>query len=1082
MIEKRDIKSEVRGQIFQRGQLIFQCQGVKDVKISTEKDKEDYDITHITGHVRGSSRNFYDVSLLADEDYKEIVEYKCECTAYHTYQGMCKHCVALALQYIEIRDAGHIKLFSEPVGTMKSLRGVKLTDPELGRILQRYSLKTKIPFLQPSELGKVRMEPVLHMGQVDINLEFRIGIQKMYVLKNIQSMVHAVQHMEEVSYGKELQFVHDMRAFTPDSQNMLRYIMQQSENLDSWSGGFERTMTMTPERFESFQKAVGNRGFTGIVHGEREQNWRFVDEEPVRKLTIIGEDQGIRMELEPMAKYAGVNHVYYFKGGFIYRMERIKEEEIREFESYMNSWRGLQNYVANDELPLFVRNLLPILGKYYQVEADKFDLSLYEPEAVEFQLYLDAPQRDMITCDLVAVYGEELYHVFAGVEEYTKRDTLKEIEIGTLVCNYCNAYDEEGKLEVVINDEKIYDFLTEGIPRFQEVSEVFISDRLKKFRVISSPKAALGISLSGGLLEFTLESGDLSMEQMVSLLSKYDRKKRFYRLKNGEFVDQQDETIAALANLKKELQISDKDMRKGTVTLPKYRALYLDASLDELVGIPINTNQDFRTLIHNIENVKEDSEFKLPKELDTILRDYQKKGFLWLKTLNQNGFGGILADDMGLGKTLQVITFLLSEYKDKESEVTRSLVICPASLVYNWKSECAQFAPELPVTMVVGNAEERKDLILSAGKREVLITSYDLLKRDIEIYKGIYFASEIIDEAQYIKNHATQASKAVKRIDSGFRVALTGTPVENRLSELWSIFEYLMPGYLYSYQRFREEIETPVVQNKDEEALNRLHKMIRPFVLRRLKKDVLKDLPEKLEKNLYARMEGEQQQIYQAHVQNLQMMLSGQTGEEFDKSRMLILAELTKLRQICCDPALLLEGYHQGSAKLDLCLDLVENAVEGGHKILLFSQFTTMLDRICKGLRKRKISHYLLTGSTSKEDRMRLVQAFDQDDTSVFCISLKAGGTGLNLTAADIVIHFDPWWNTAVQNQATDRAHRIGQKNTVMVYRLIAKDTIEEKIMKLQDKKQMLAEQVLGGEGIQNSAFTKEELIELLEF
>ncbi|HIU74422.1 MAG TPA: SNF2 helicase associated domain-containing protein [Candidatus Pelethocola excrementipullorum] len=1082
MIEKRDIRSEVRGQVFQRGQLIFQCQGVKDVKITTEKDEEDYDITHIMGRVRGSSRNFYDVSLSADEDYKEIVDYKCECVAYHTYQGMCKHCVALALQYMEIRDAGHVKLFSEPVNSMRSLRGVKLTDPELGRILQRYSLKTKIPFLQPSELGKVRLEPVLHMGQVDINLEFRIGIQRMYILKNISRMVQNVHHMEEVSYGKELQFVHDIRAFTPDSQKMLRYIMQQSETLDSWSGGFERTMIMTPERFESFQKAVGNKTFEGSVHGEREQNWRFVEEAPSRKLTVVGEEQGIRMEMEPMIKYAGANYVYYFKGGLIYRMERVQEEEIREFESYMNSWRGLQNYVSNDELPLFVRNLLPILEKYYQVEVDHFDTSLYEPEEVEFQLYLDAPQRDMITCDLTAVYGEEVYHVFAGVEEYSKRDTLKEIEVGTLVCNYCNAYDDEGKLEVVINDdEKMYEFLTEGIPRFQEVSKVFISDRLKKFRVISSPKATLGISLSGGLLEFTLESGDLSMEQMIFLLSKYDRKKRFYRLKNGEFVDQQDEKLAALSILKKELQISDKDMKKGTVTLPKYRALYLDASMEELTGIPIHTNQDFRTLIHNIKRV-EDSEFKLPAELDGILREYQKKGFLWLKTLKQNGFGGILADDMGLGKTLQVIAFLLSEYKEKESEITRSLVICPASLVYNWKSECTQFAPELPVSMVVGNAMERKDLILSAGKREVLITSYDLLKRDIEYYRETYFANEIIDEAQYIKNHATQASKAVKRVDSGFRVALTGTPVENRLSELWSIFEYLMPGYLYSYQRFREEIEIPVVQNQEEEALKRLHKMIRPFVLRRLKKDVLKDLPEKLEKNIYARMEGEQEQIYQAHVQNLQMMLSGQTGEEFDKSRMLILAELTKLRQICCDPALLLEGYHQGSAKLDLCLDLVENAVEGGHKILLFSQFTTMLDRICKGLRRREISHYLLTGATSKEERMQLVQSFDQDDTSVFCISLKAGGTGLNLTAADIVIHFDPWWNTAVQNQATDRAHRIGQQNTVMVYRLIAKDTIEEKIVQLQDKKQMLAEQVLGGEGIQSSAFTKEELIKLLEF
>ena len=517
------------------------------------------------------------------------------------------------------------------------------------------------------------------------------------------------------------------------------------------------------------------------------------------------------------------------------------------------------------------------------------------------------------------------------------------------------------------------------------------------------------------------------------------------------------------------------------MTVPKYRALYLDAQLREIEGFPILKNKDFRALIRNMKTV-EDNDFELPQRLEPVLREYQKKGFLWLKTLRQNGFGGILADDMGLGKTLQVITFLLSEYENRADKLTRSLIVCPASLVYNWMSECSQYAPQLPVKVIAGSVQERKELICSAGEQEVLITSYDLLKRDMKCYQGMHFANEIIDEAQFIKNHATQAAKAVKMIDAGFKAALTGTPVENRLGELWSIFEYLMPGYLYPYQRFREEIEIPVVQNGDEDALNRLQKMIRPFVLRRLKKDVLKDLPDKLEKNMYAIMEGEQKELYQAHVQRLKLMLAKQSGEEFDRSRIQILAELTKLRQLCCDPALLLEEYKDGSAKLELCIDMVENAVEGGHKILLFSQFTTMLDHICQRLHERKISYYLLTGATSKEERMRLVQAFNQDETSVFCISLKAGGTGLNLTAADIVIHFDPWWNTAVQNQATDRAHRIGQKNTVMVYRLIAKNTIEESIVKLQDKKQMLAEQVLGGEEMQRTSFTKEELLELLEY
>ena len=320
----------------------------------------------------------------------------------------------------------------------------------------------------------------------------------------------------------------------------------------------------------------------------------------------------------------------------------------------------------------------------------------------------------------------------------------------------------------------------------------------------------------------------------------------------------------------------------------------------------------------------------------------------------------------------------------------------------------------------------------------------------------------------------------MKQVCAAFRLALTGTPVENRLSELWSIFDYLMPGFLFSYARFREELETPIVAKTDEEAAKRLQRLIRPFILRRLKRDVLSDLPEKIEKNMYAQMEGEQRDLYDAHVQRLVQVLSGQTEEEFASSRIQVLAELTKLRQLCCDPALLLEGYQAESAKTRLCLELIRNALDGGHKVLLFSQFTSMLDRLKECLDKEGIGFFSLDGSTSKAKRMELVERFNQDDTPVFCISLKAGGTGLNLTGADIVIHYDPWWNVAVQNQATDRAHRIGQKNVVTVYRLIAKGTVEEKIVALQEKKKELAEQILGQGETGFSALTREALMEIL--
>ena len=439
---------------------------------------------------------------------------------------------------------------------------------------------------------------------------------------------------------------------------------------------------------------------------------------------------------------------------------------------------------------------------------------------------------------------------------------------------------------------------------------------------------------------------------------------------------------------------------------------------------------------------------------------------------------------MGLGKTLQVIAFLLSEYLDKYSGFDAgqhfALIVTPASLVYNWQSEVARFAPELTAVTITGTGAEREKRIRTAPGQAILITSYDLLKRDLELYEDMNFAYQIIDEAQFIKNHGTQAAKAVKEIRAGFRLALTGTPIENRLSELWSIFDYLMPGFLFSNQRFRQEFENRIVKEQDEQAISRLQKMTAPFILRRLKGDVLKDLPDKIEENRCVPLEGQQQKLYDAHVKRLRMTLEKETDADFVSSKIQILAELTKIRQICCDPGLIFEGYEGESVKLDLCVQMVKNAVENGHKVLLFSQFTSMLARIQEELKKEGIAFYSLTGAVSKEMRKHLVDAFQTDKTPVFCISLKAGGTGLNLTAADIVIHYDPWWNVAVQNQATDRAHRIGQTNMVNVYKLITKGTIEEKIVALQERKQDLADQILAGSSNGTASFSREELLELL--
>jgi len=507
--------------------------------------------------------------------------------------------------------------------------------------------------------------------------------------------------------------------------------------------------------------------------------------------------------------------------------------------------------------------------------------------------------------------------------------------------------------------------------------------------------------------------------------------------------------------------------------------MFLDAALKEDKSVSVYRDQLFKAVVRGMKDV-EDSDYEIPKRLASTLRSYQKVGYRWLKSLDAYGFGGILADEMGLGKTIQVIALLLDE---KAENGGTSLVVCPASLVYNWENEFAQFAPELKIMTAAGNQAEREEMFAAYEKErpDVIITSYDLLKRDILWYHEKEFRFEIIDEAQYIKNSSTQAAKSVKAVPAKTRFALTGTPIENHLGELWSIFDFLMPGFLFTSQKFKRAFEMPIVRDQDPNALVQLKKLTGPFILRRLKKDVLKELPDKLETVLYSNMEGEQKDLYTAAAASLKEQLMEGTDGDYGKERMQILAELMRLRQICCEPSLCFDGYKGGSAKLDTCMELLLNGTSAGHKILLFSQFTSMLEIIAKRLKKEKIPFYLLTGSTPKRDRVQMASSFQKDDVMVFLISLKAGGTGLNLTAADVVIHYDPWWNVAAQNQATDRAHRIGQENQVSVFKLITKHTIEENILKLQEMKRDLADTVVTEGTGALSSITREDLIRMLD-
>ena len=1086
MLSRTDIRRECHKTTFEKGEELSRRGSVRNLQWT--KGKEDgFEVISMEANVNGSHGNLYEVKIKIDEDYREILEYECECPAFYTYAGLCKHCAAVLLTYLEERRTGKAASRILPV-SRAAAPSVRTSTYGFDGILGQYVMKDKVNLMQQEILGKVRLEPHFKLTGGSMKAEFRIGNTRMYVLKNIGDFVNAVARNERVSYGRELEFYHHPEASAPESRPMVRFLQFTLLKGSSYLGNYlstvyKRELNIAGDQADEFLEAAQAAPFFGAVDEESSREWEIREGEPERLLEINGDKTGISIKLQRMQFVTGNRYGYFFDDGIVWKTDRERIEEVREFLLYMESFGKNGLYVSADELPAFTRDMLPVLQEHFEVKMQNFIPEEYLPEEAVFEIYLDAPQRDLLTCELYSVYGEEKHNLYENFNLADRRDAHREMKMAGLVSAFFDAYDPE-KHQMVIqkNEERLFTFLQEGIPRLQELCDVYISDSVRNMKILPAPHVSVGVSLEGELLELTLQSEEMPVDQLVDILSRYDRRKKYYRLKNGSFVDLSDEGIRTLGRLKQELQITDASLKDGKAEIPRYRAMYLDSSLKENSGLALQKNKSFRSLVRNMKTV-EDNDFEIPGELDNILRGYQKQGFLWIKTLKANGFGGILADDMGLGKTLQVIAFLLSEWKESGENPGRPwLIVCPASLVYNWKSELERFAPALPVYTAAGNVKEREELLkrVEAQGKGVVITSYDLLRRDILLYEKMSFACEVIDEAQFIKNHSTQASRAVKQVPAGFRLALTGTPVENRLSELWSIFDFLMPGFLFAYGRFREELETPVVTGGDEEAAERLHRMIRPFVLRRLKKDVLTDLPDKIEKNMVAVLEDEQSSLYDAHVQRLLAVLSKQTEQEFAGKQIQVLAELTKLRQICCDPGLLFEGYAGGSAKMQLCLELIRNAAEGGHKVLLFSQFTSMLERLKQELVKEDISFYALDGSTPKLKRLELVESFNKDETQVFCISLKAGGTGLNLTAADIVIHFDPWWNVAVQNQATDRAHRIGQQNVVTVYKLIAKGTIEEKIVSLQEKKKELADKILGGEEMGMASFTKEELMDIL--
>ncbi|MGN6386419.1 MAG: SNF2-related protein [Verrucomicrobiota bacterium] len=547
------------------------------------------------------------------------------------------------------------------------------------------------------------------------------------------------------------------------------------------------------------------------------------------------------------------------------------------------------------------------------------------------------------------------------------------------------------------------------------------------------------------------------------------------RLKNGKFaiID-----TGAVEELQEVLLDCSPRQQENRYRIQSTQAGFLASALKENSTWQVTAPKSWRE-----KAISQSGEAKMAPpplgNLEKVLRPYQTEGVAWLEFLRSNRFGGILADEMGLGKTLQTLAFLQSvRDRTEPANCLPSLIVCPTSLVFNWVNEAVKFTPGLKVLALHG--PKRQDQFEEVPTSDLVITSYALIRRDAELYRQFEFEAAVLDEAQHIKNRQTQNAQAVKMIQARHRFVLTGTPIENSVLDLWSIFDFLMPGYLGAAKDFKERYEVPITKEKNSEAQKRLSRRIRPFLLRRLKRDVAKDLPEKIEQVSFCELSSDQQEVYQQLLESSRQEISSAVSEQgLQRSRMIMLTALLRLRQACCDLRLLKlqNASESNSSKLELFNEFLQEVIDGGHRVLVFSQFVEMLQILKQSLEEEKIQYCYLDGSST--ERGKIVEQFQSGNIPVFLISLKAGGVGLNLSAADTVIHFDPWWNPAVEAQATDRAHRIGQTRVVTSYKLITRGTVEEKILHLQNKKRELIDATLDGEEQFTNSLTWEELQDL---
>lgn len=991
---------------------ILKAKGVKDLK-----GKKIENIYHIYGKINSENKD-YNTHIKVDMKTNKVLDTKCSCDTFienrrHIRNYVCKHIIAtnLAFYLVGKSKASNINKRSEEVVNKRKLK-----------------LHISIKCSMLNEINTYKCE--FRIGESTTNLitSLKDFLEKDTIIFNDLFTYHSGRDFFSEEDTKIIEFLKSHKEKISD-----RFLNLKGKDLREFLSLLnERKISFNCD-FITYESKVKKENVPLSLTIRADKDSFILRSQ--KKFPILLSNTGDVMfydrDIYLPRKKAMETYLPYHKL-FIKNNEIKYEKNLKALNNLLSDLKSItKNVVLDDGTRGFLRDISKPTFRIYKVGKE-----IYCNVKIDYCGYI---------IDLIKDKNDKSF-----LRDF-KKENLIDIKLEKV-----GFIKRERDYFYIGNGE--FDLLTTGVKLLRPIGKVQFSKEFEDIQILDSSFINSSIVEFDNFYRLNYEVGDFTVEELSSAIAFMKKGERFFESKD-RYLDLEDPGVCEFLNLIGELS---EDKLSLEIDIDKNKSLYLQEKLRVLDFI--KGGDVLQKIVQKLVN----NDFKrsvTPKSFNGILRKYQKEGFKWLNELSELGFGGILADDMGLGKTIQVITFVLSKRSKK------TLIITPTSVLYNWKDEFERFAPNVRVGLVHGTKAQRDRMLSEIKKYDVLITTYGTLKNDENEYEKLQFDYCIIDEGQNIKNPTSKTTLSVKKINSKCNFALTGTPIENNLMELWSIFDFVMPGFLFTKERFKGKF----IQNKNTEELKSL---ITPFILRRVKEDVLDELPEKIEKKYLVDMTTKQKSIYKSYVKEIKEKLKSSKGNTN------MLTFITKLREVCLDPSLIMDDYNGGSGKINALMELLDNYIAGNKKILVFSQFTSALKNIEKNLEEVGINHIYLDGSIGSKERGELVKKFNEDPLiSVFLISLKAGGVGLNLTSASVVIHFDPWWNPAIENQATDRAHRFGQKNVVEVIKLISKDTIEEKILLLQEDKKELIESLMDEKEMDGKKFkrlSEDEILNLL--